>query len=394
MGSHPPSLWKRHGHRRRRVATRSEVRARRHYIARPSPAGAPRRSAAGWPPASYAGPRLRGSRQFFRGVPTRGPDDGKIGLRPGRRPEQRRFDVRDKVRRARFVALSIHAANHGQKGCSTWPDHPGRYIPAAGRRSNFTVLQPADRIRPARWVTRHITPRLDWGPGHRTWVLLKSCGRPAGVRCGRWTRETSLADIDWPRDIIVLTNGQDTRAELTTQFRRGARARAEGFACHWFGFKPRRSSGARAFARDTGGQQITVPPIPPAGQPSSTSRARLHAQHLLFLLVVRLTASHTTLRSASSGWAWWFTRARHGGATKMMYRAWPGLCLTAVLRCGRPAVPAAARSRCQSRGHVAAKDGRGSRLTADRQCSRRRRLARWSRWLPGARPRSDRLVLI
>ena len=207
------------------------------------------------------------------------------------------FDVRDNGAPREIVAFSA----------STQPitavlllDMAGslRDIPwlQAAAEQFFTALQPADRIRLGTFGDEiMITPRLTGDRAYLTWVLREELW-PSG-RSPLWAAMdaamSSLARETGRRDIIVLTNGQDTSQNLDVVMKSWskapARARAEGFVVHTVGFKPlpieRR---LKLLARDTGGQQITIPDLAGAGQAFVDIARRLHAQYLLGFLPVSL----------------------------------------------------------------------------------------------------------
>ena len=168
----------------------------------------------------------------------------------------------------------------------------------------LTVLQPADRIRLGTFGDEiMITPRLTGDRGYLTWVLREELW-PSG-RSPLWAAMdaamTSLARETGRRDIIVLTNGQDTSQDLDVKMKSWskapARARAEGFVVHTVGFKPmpieRR---LKLVARDTGGQQITIPDLSGAGQAFVDIARRLHAQYLVGFLPVALDGKSHEIR--------------------------------------------------------------------------------------------------
>ena len=207
------------------------------------------------------------------------------------------FDVRDNGAPREIVAFSA----------STQPitavlmlDMAGslRDIPwlQAAAEQFLTVLQPADRIRLGTFGDEIvITPRLTGDRAYLTWVLREELWPSS--RSPLWAAMdaamTSLAGETGRRDIIVLTNGQDTSQNLDVVMKSWskapARARAEGFVVHTVGFKPlpieRR---LKLLARDTGGQQITIPDLSGAGQAFVDIARRLHAQYLLGFLPVSL----------------------------------------------------------------------------------------------------------
>jgi len=151
------------------------------------------------------------------------------------------------------------------------------------------ALRPEDRIRLGTFGDEiAVSPRLTSDRAYLTWILREELW-PAG-QSPVWraidTAMTSLANESGRRDIIVLTNGEDTTRNLDGMMKSWStvpsRAAREAFVVHLVTFKSlsvdRR---LRTVARETGGQHVVIKDLSGAADAFTDIARNLHAQYLV-----------------------------------------------------------------------------------------------------------------
>jgi VWFA-related protein len=153
----------------------------------------------------------------------------------------------------------------------------------------LTSLRPEDRLRIGTFGDEiALSPRLTGDRAYLTWVLREELwpGRQSPVWRAIDTAMTSIARETGRRDIIVLTNGEDTTMILDAMMKPWStvpgRVEREGFVVHLVTFKEMHvDRRLRALARNSGGQQITIKDLAGAPDAFTTIARHLHAQYLI-----------------------------------------------------------------------------------------------------------------
>lgn len=153
----------------------------------------------------------------------------------------------------------------------------------------LAALRPEDRIRLGTFGDEiAVSPRLTGDRAYLTWILREELW-PAG-QSPVWhaidTAMTSLANESGRRDIIVLTNGEDTSRNLDGVMKSWrtvpSRAEREAFVVHLVTFKSMSlDRRLRGVARDTGGRHIVIKDLSGAADAFTDIARTLHAQYLV-----------------------------------------------------------------------------------------------------------------
>ena len=153
----------------------------------------------------------------------------------------------------------------------------------------LTSLRPEDRLRIGTFADEiALSPRLTGDRGYLMWVLREELwpGRQSPVWRAIDTAMTSMAGESGRRDIVVLTNGEDTTVILDAMMKPWStvpgRVERDGFVVHLVTFEEMHvDRRLRGLARNSGGQHITIKDLSGAADAFTTIARHLHAQYLL-----------------------------------------------------------------------------------------------------------------